>query len=260
MNLSMLQGVVRRRILVNFRVDPEVMQRQLPALFRPKLVDGWALAGICLIRLEQLRPMGVPAALGFSSENAAHRVAVTWTNQAGQGCEGVFIPRRDTGTLLNYLVGGRFFPGEHRRARFAARDDATTLALTMASDDGCADVRLRARASDRLPATSRFASLAEASRFFAAGSVGYSARRDVGRLDGLELHTLVWRVDALDVQSVFSSHYADPMRFPPGSVEFDSALIMRDIPCQWRAVPDLGTLADNVQDHAGQDRQGAGAD
>ena len=47
-----VRGVIRRRILVNFRVAPEVMQRHLPQPFRPKLLGGQAVAGICLIRLE----------------------------------------------------------------------------------------------------------------------------------------------------------------------------------------------------------------
>jgi hypothetical protein len=76
MRLPVLQGVIRRRILVNFRVDPGVMQAQLPSRFRPKLHRGHAIAGICLIRLESVRPRFVPRLLGFSSENAAHRVAV----------------------------------------------------------------------------------------------------------------------------------------------------------------------------------------
>ena len=64
MKISTLQGIVRRRILVNYRVDPEVIQRQLPPPFRPKLLGDSAIAGICLIRLEQIRPKGLPAALG----------------------------------------------------------------------------------------------------------------------------------------------------------------------------------------------------
>ena len=45
MQTPVLQGIVRRRILVNFRVDPEVVQGQLPPPFHPKLVGGWAIAG-----------------------------------------------------------------------------------------------------------------------------------------------------------------------------------------------------------------------
>ena len=78
MKLPVIQGVIRRRILANFRVDPEVMQQQLPARFRPKLQRGYAVAGICLIRLEHIRPRFVPESIGLNSENAAHRVAVLW--------------------------------------------------------------------------------------------------------------------------------------------------------------------------------------
>ena len=56
MKLPKVHGVIGRRLLVNFRVEPGVIQRQLPAPFRPKLYDGHAVAGICLIRLEDIRP------------------------------------------------------------------------------------------------------------------------------------------------------------------------------------------------------------
>ena len=46
--------------------------------FRPKLVKGKGIAGICLIRLKQIRPRFVPSFLGISSGNAAHRIAVEW--------------------------------------------------------------------------------------------------------------------------------------------------------------------------------------
>ncbi|HYE75543.1 MAG TPA: DUF2071 domain-containing protein, partial [Blastocatellia bacterium] len=118
MRLPVIQGLIKRRILVNFRVDPEVMQRQLPSCFTPKLHNGSSIAGICLIRLEQMRPKIVPSVLGMDSENAAHRVAVVWKDEQGRTNEGVFIPRRDTGSLMNHLAGGRFFPGEHNRAAF----------------------------------------------------------------------------------------------------------------------------------------------
>ena len=116
MKIPALEGVIKRRMLINFRIDPEVMQRFLPAPFRPKLHANFAIAGICLIRLEHIRPKGLPGLLGFSSENAAHRIAVEWDDPSGQPQEGVFIPRRDTGSLLNHLMGGRIFSGEHHLA------------------------------------------------------------------------------------------------------------------------------------------------
>ena len=236
MRLPALRGVIRRRVLVNFRVDPRVIQHQLPPPFRPKLVDNWAIAGICPIRLEQLRPGRVPARFGMSSDNAAHRIAVTWTDASGHPRDGVYIPRRDTASRVTALLGGRLFPGEHQPARFSGREGATSIDLTMHSLDGTADVRLRVHATDRLPSTSCFRSLDAASAFFLAGSVGYSATRDRGRLDGLELRTAVWHVEPLHVESVYSRYFADPERFPPGSIAFDSALLIRNVPHEWHPV------------------------
>jgi len=76
-------GVVERRLLVNYRADPETTARLVPAPLRPQQVNGWAVAGICLIRLGRLRPRHVPAVLGLRSENAAHRIAVEWDTPGG---------------------------------------------------------------------------------------------------------------------------------------------------------------------------------
>lgn len=58
MKLPRLAGTVQRRLLVNYRVDPDVIASLLPAPFRPQLVNGFAVAGICLIRLGSMRPAG----------------------------------------------------------------------------------------------------------------------------------------------------------------------------------------------------------
>lgn len=239
MKLPVIRGIIRRRLLINFRVDPEAMQSQLPSRFRPKLQAGFAIAGICLIRLEAIRPRGLPAVLGLSSENAAHRIAVVWDGAAGEAREGVFIPRRDTNSFANSLVGGRLFPGEHHRATFVVREDERSLDLRMQSHDGAVVVDVRGRFGGTFPESSCFANLAAASRFFEAGSLGYSVTRESGRLDGLELRTEGWTVEALTVDHVQSSYFSDLERFPTGSVAFDCALLMRDLPHEWWSAGDL---------------------
>jgi hypothetical protein len=237
MKFPAVRGIIKRRMLVNFRVDAEGMQRLLPAPFRPKLHQGYAIAGICLIRLEQIRPAGFPSFLGFSSENAAHRIAVVWDDPSGEPMEGVFIPRRDTGSLLNHLGGGRVFPGEHHLASFHVTDDGAHVDFNMESRDKAVSVRVRGSEADDLPSSSCFASLADSSRFFECGSIGYSVTCDVHRLDGLRLETHEWRARAFQIEQVSSSFFADTSRFPTGSVAFDHALIMRDIPHDWRQMP-----------------------
>lgn len=224
---------------MNFRVDPEGMQRSLPSPFRPKLHEGYAIAGICLIRLEQIRPKGLPAFMGISSENAAHRVAVVWEDSSGEAREGVYIPRRDTSSLLNHLGGGRIFPGEHQHADFDVADDGKHLSMGIHARDGGMTVQLRAHDADVLPATSSFRSLADSSAFFEGGSIGYSATGDCCRLDGVRLETFAWQVRPLEVEHVESSYFANPEMFPSGSVVFDHALIMRDVRHEWHSVNDL---------------------
>ena len=238
MRLPVIQGVIRRRILANFRIDSEVMQREIPARFRPKLQKGWAVAGICLIRLEHIRPKALPEIIGLNSENAAHRVAVVW-DDAGDLREGVFISRRDTNSQINRLLGGHVFPGEHHAAQFCVKESASELDLEMKSNDGEVRVEIAGRVGSNLPPTSAFSNLDEASSFFEGGSVGYSVTGDPGRLDGLELQTRQWGVEPFDVSSVYSSYFSDEAKFPRGSLNFDHALIMRNVQHEWHSADDL---------------------
>jgi hypothetical protein len=93
--------------------------------------------------------------------------------------------------------------------------------------------------TDRLPGGSVFASLAEASAFFQAGSLGYSATPDPRRFQGLELRCHRWQVEPLAVSAVRSSYFDDRSVFPAESIEFDCALLMRGIEHEWHGKSDL---------------------
>lgn len=238
MRFPNVHGIIRRRLLVNFRVDPDVIQRQLPEPFRPKLHDGHAIAGICLIRLEEIRPKRVPRILGLSSENAAHRIAVVWED-GGETREGVYIPRRDTGSCISHCGGGRVFPGEHHRAEFQVTDDGDRIELHMRAADEGAQVDVIGHVARDLPADSIFQTVSEASSFFEPGSLGYSVTADAGRLDGIVLKTHSWTVTPLAIEEARSSYFSDETLFPAGSVAFDCALLMRNIAHEWHAAEDM---------------------
>jgi hypothetical protein len=238
MRLPKVHGTIKRRLLVNFSVDPAVMQRQLPAPFRPKLHDGHAVAGICLIRLENIRPRRFPSLLGLSSENAAHRIAVVWDDDTG-GHEGVYIPRRDTGSLVNHLAGGRLFPGEHQRASFHVTEDERHVALHMRSADGQVEIDVIGQSATTLPEHSIFRHVRDASAFFESGGVGYSVTASGHRLDGVVLRTDSWTVEPLALERAYSSYFENTTLFPPGSIRFDCGLIMRNIHHEWETASDM---------------------
>src|SRR5438132_10393387 len=237
--MMLLLSRIRRRLLLNYRVAPEKLQPLLPAGFRPQLVEGHAIAGVCLIWLDQVRPDFARALpLGLQSQNAAHRVAVEWDTPEGTA-RGVFILRRDTSSSLVRWAGGRLFPGAHGRARFEVRESADTLALSMIADDDTA-VELSGADGDSLPSSSVFRSLAETSAFFEAGALGYSPGRDPERIEGFRLETESWRVRPFAISSLRSSFFEDGARFPPGTVQLDHALVMREVDAGWRAARDFG--------------------
>jgi hypothetical protein len=234
--LPVIYGVIDRRILVNYRVDPEVLARTVPKPFRPQVVGRYAIAGICLIRMKHIRPRWLPEYFGIGSENAAHRVAVEWDEQ-GITRHGVYIPRRDSSSFWNALAGGRLFPGVHHYSRFSVNETVDRFSIEVSNADGT-HVAVEARIACELPPGSVFQSLPQASEFFHCGSIGYSATRRSGVFEGLELRTSNWDMVPLAVSRADSSFFADQSIFPAGSIEFDCAVLMRNIAHEWH---DLGT-------------------
>jgi len=232
MKIPTLQGIIERRILVNFTVDPATVQKILPNGFQPQIYNGKAIAGICLIRLKHVRPKGFPAFTGISSENAAHRIAVEWTKN-GETKTGVYIPRRDTSSLLNTWAGGRVFPGKHFHAKFDVKEEKGIYNIEV-SYSGNTIITLSAETAGHFSTHSIFSNLANASRFFENGAIGYSPNAD--RYDGLELRTFNWKMTPLNVTAVQSGFFENETVFPKGTAQFDNALLMTNIQHEWRSV------------------------
>lgn len=234
LQLPVMRGVIERRLLVNYRCSPDIVAKLLPAPFRPKLIHGHAMAGICLIRLGELRPGFVPASLGLTSENAAHRIAVEWEDQR-EMCSGVFIPRRDSNSQINRFAGGGLFPAIAQAAKFQVAESEHRLKIELRSIDGATFVRVAARLGEVVPTASLFGTLEEASDFFRAGCIGWSTRAKPEEFDGVELCCDQWDLKPLIIERVESSFFNNPLRFPRGTAMFDSAFLMRGITHEWHA-------------------------
>ncbi len=158
-------------MLVSYRFDPNVATRFLPRSVGPQLVRGWAVAGICLIRLGRLRPHGLPSAVGLRRETPTTASPSSGARPDGPAT-GVYIARRDTATRLNAAAGGRLFPREHRLARFRANEAAGRVRVAFDSNDGTTAVDVTVDAAPRLTPSALFADLAEVSSFFEDSSLG----------------------------------------------------------------------------------------
>ena len=203
MSIPIIKGTIDRRILINYQVDKEVLEKYLPSPFKPKLVKGKGIVGICLIRLKAIRPKGLPKQVGICSENAAHRIAVEWTED-GKLKEGVYIPRRDTSSKVNSLVGGILFPGVHNYANFTVKEGKGKFEVGFKSVDNTS-LSIKAKETSKWNEGSVFDNLKSVSSFFERGTVGYSPNKNI--FEGLELKTYNWKVSLLEVESVKSSFF-----------------------------------------------------
>jgi hypothetical protein len=145
--LPTLEGVIRRRVLLNFRANPSTVARLLPAPLEVLTYNGFAIVGVCLIGMERLRPKGIAGALGLSSENMAHRIAIRYPTADGMK-DGVFIWRRETDQCLLLSARKMDWPMSLLKARLrpgGSRIRSFLPSITPSSFSGEATAASRAR-------------------------------------------------------------------------------------------------------------------
>lgn len=225
--MTSLRGKMRRRLLLTYRVDADVARSLIPAPFRPQLVQGSAVGGICMIALGDLRPGWVRPTFGVSTQNVAHRFAVEW-DEGERVRQGVYVTERHSSGLIPVIGGGRFFPGVQSRARFDVDESETRFQVRMSAPDArvSADVELTEDWDSAL-----FATVQEASDFYRAGAIGWSPARDGRGAEALELTSTSWSVAPGRINALTSSFFD---ALPVGAATVDSALVMRDIPVLWQ--------------------------
>lgn len=223
---SNVRAQLRRRLLVTYRVDPRVATTLVPDPFRPQLVDGSAVAGICLIGFDAMRPGWFVPRVGLRSENVAHRIAVEWDEEAGTRT-GVYIFGRHTSSLFPVLGGGRLFPGVHRRGRITVDETVDRFRISLNAPDSQLEVDVEASGPWK---SDLFPTFDEASDFYRSGPVGWSPRLDGRGVEALELVSQNWAAEPGIVHSARSSFFDS---LPTGSAVLDSAVVMRDLPLVW---------------------------
>ena len=163
----------------------------------------------------------------------AHRVAIQYRD-GPQWRSGVFIWRRDTNHTLTQMLGGRCFPGVHHGAAFNVCESDNKISIIVKTRHGRADVSLEASFSEGWRGSSLFESVSDASEFFRQGDCGFSCALDGSHLEGMRLHVPRWEMSALEVKYLKTIFFQSTHMLPPGSVEPDSAFVMRRLPHEWR--------------------------
>lgn len=232
MRMPGLHGTIARRLLIDHLVDPSLARTLVPEPFDLRLVEDRAVLGMCLIRIDELRPNGVPRVLGSTIEAVAHRISVTTPGPDGP-VHGVYVPRRDTTSLPAVALGGRLFPGVHGRAAIAASDAS-------ASGSPAGDtITVRARCADECDIDVAVGTAVEPddrsqqlSDLHRSELVAWSPRRNGGAHDVAIMTCHRWVTTPVSVDRASSSWLAD-LPGLDGNLHGPSALLMRGIAVTW---------------------------
>jgi hypothetical protein len=217
--ITPLRGVIERRLLVNYRLDPDVAKDVLPAPLQARLIGGYAVAVIALAHLGRLRPAGLPAAAGLSRESAMHGIAVEWESPRSLHT-GVFVVHRDSvGVGTGRLVRGG--------PRFSVDERIDGLRVAYTSRDRIVHVDVDVSLAPGLAGSALFRDVRAAARFLELDGAGGAAWGPA--LRGLKASAGDGCVSPARVRMATSSIFADTSVFPPGSMHLDSALLLRDI-------------------------------
>lgn len=225
------RGFLERRVLVNYRVAPGVLERLLPPRTHLRLCRGVGIATVSLVRQSHVRPRFLPAALGLSSDSAVYSICVEGDGGRSSAADLVAL-RRETSSWFS----SRMLHGLYQHARFEVCDDIDHLRVRVTGDDGTPCIALDGMPTPQLPAQSVFRSLAEASAFCGCpvGRPAQTALRLEGPLPACEA-----KYEPLAISQLQVSFFDNTSLFPPGTAVFDSALVLRHLEHQWCGLPVL---------------------
>lgn len=218
-------GTIRRRLLVNATVDPDEVSTRLPGDLRPHATSMGTVVGCCLLDIEAIRPVLMPAALGRQLRAAAHRISVEWEDLSGATRTGVYVPTRHTDSRLAGLLGGRLFPGVHEPAAIDIDATGTRLAWSCVPTHAAAAHTLRITAE--IPGGTRPREADGVGRTCLGADLGLSPGRR-GPLEAARMipeHRRATAVGVTQLRSAFIDTFA--------TAEPATAYLMRDVDVVW---------------------------
>lgn len=226
-----MKTVFRRCLLVNFAIDKKVLQALLPEGIEADLHEGKAFLSIVIADMEKMRPSFLPWIFGISYNQIVYRAVVRVNGERG-----VYFLRSDADNrfmsmMVNWLT---FFRFHYSKMKWNRDGDVMPFRLKSAPL-GQADIEAQfhlEKGQDRLPRTSRFASLSEAKTFlvelysaFAVDAKGRPTRVRIERSD--------WDLRLVSDEKAVYRFMQGGGPFPLGSAEIDSCFYVEDLPYYW---------------------------
>ncbi len=155
-------GKIRQCWLFVYRLPEEIARPMLPAPLRPVTHGGFAFVNIVVCRLEGLRPVPLPAAIGIGYWHVAYRLHAWAESATGATIEGLHFLRSDCDRWMVEKTGNMLTDFHFHRARIQIAESGAEVRGEIFSPHAPASFRLDRQAAPALSTGSPFGSLGEA--------------------------------------------------------------------------------------------------
>ena len=225
-------GTIDRRILILFRILPQVLEGVLPGDVRPREIRGCVLGGIALSRRRGVRTSLLPVRL-TTSHNAVHFLLVDPPGTT-QRHGGTLVTRCDTSSRLQAWIGGHGIQrSKQHHARFRVSESKDSIELVSDSDDHAMHLAFKARIDRSIPRTSFFRSSQQAYELLRESLVALGLTPREVEVMGEPRAIRRSRLHPLIMERLESSVFSDARFTSAEAVQFDSAFWLRDDEFAW---------------------------
>lgn len=226
-------------VCVNFRVDPSALRPLVPEVFELDLYGGYAWISLTASRLKDFGVGALPAAFRMNFYQATYRAHVVYTDFRGTRRAGCYFVRSETSSAVMSAVANLLPEFKAHRCGtcpiLMVRKGEHWILSVDSGDDPAGKVVLvldTAQIQAEMPATSRFASVADARKLIVDFYDAFSYDEETHEVYVLQIDRGDWNIQIPRVVDHYFG-YAAAGPFPPGAATFDSVFYFQNTPYRW---------------------------
>lgn len=231
-----VEAYFRWSLVLTYALPARVLQPLLPRGLTLDTYDQWGFLAIALVQTEDLRPKGLPRALGRDFFLSGYRVFTRFVRPGNQSLRGLRILRSDTDRRAMVRLGNLFTHYGYRLARVAIERDGDRLGLSVKTPEREADidVDVDVGCASELPEGSPFRSIDDARKF--AGPLPYTFDLDerTGKMIVVRGLRKAWNPRPVRVLSHAAS-FLERSDLAAGGPRLANAFYVENVSYAWKA-------------------------
>jgi uncharacterized protein YqjF (DUF2071 family) len=225
---------------INYRVDPAVLSRLLPAPLEPEIHKGHGWVQVLMSSLRDMRPPGIPSLFGTCFYQVSYRAAVRYRDAVGAWRRGGYFVRSETNHPVMRAVGNAL--AEFKFHDFGAAEmvmlrDGDRLTVGVDPEASFPNGRLVSVVDTRPcpgpPPSSCWASLDELHEPLVECYDALGVDAEEGHLYILTIDRDPWNARFVSPRNVYSEYF-DTGPLGQGAAELDSVLHLEECRYRWR--------------------------